>query len=131
MFDNYVLSDGSVRNVKNKDGQTCGFSMLSRVNYYRGIPLTMVHDLSVELDGEAVDKADIRFSVDGEDWFTPAEMETVTTYKWEFGEEATVMVVKDGGLTPGKHTVTLAQTIRTEYIPVPFIGKHTVTVDIQ
>lgn len=130
MFDNYVLSDGSVRNVKDKDGKTCGFSMLSRVNYYRGIPLSMVHALTVELDGESVDQNDIRFSVDNVDWFTPAEMETVTDYKWEFGEEATVMVVKDGGLTPGEHTVTLAQTIRTEYIPVPFIGKHTVTVTI-
>ena len=129
MFDNYVLSDGTVRNYK-RSGETVGFAMKTRVNYYRGIPLSMVHDLTVELDGKQVEPDHIRFSVDEEDWFTPAEMETVTTYKWEFGEEATVLVELPGGLTPGQHTVTLAQTIRTEYIPVPFIGKHTVTVDI-
>lgn len=130
MFDNYVLSDGTVRNVQDKSGKTTGFAMKSRVNYYRGIPLTMVHDMGVELDGQPIDRSAIRFSVDGQDWFTLDEMETVTTYKWEFGEEAEVQVVLEGGLTPGRHQVTLAQTIRTEYIPVPFIGKHTVTVDI-
>lgn len=41
-----------------------------------------------------------------------------------------MLVQRPGGLGKGSHAVTLAQTIRTEYIPVPFIGKHTVTVEI-
>ena len=56
MFDNYVLSEGTVKNVTDSEGKVTGFSMKTRVNYYRGIPLSMIHDLDVELDGEAVEK---------------------------------------------------------------------------
>lgn len=98
--------------------------MRTRITYYRGIPLSMIHDLEVELDGKMVPREDILFSADGEQYFTLAEMETVTTYKWEYGEEATVFVKKAGGLPAGEHTIKLIQTIRTEYIPVPFTGKR-------
>ena len=130
MFDNYVLSEGTVRNETGQDGKINGFSMKTRVNYYRGIPLSMVHDLEVELDGEKMDRDKVKLTVDGIDYFTADEMETVTAYKWEFGEEATVIVEKEGGLPAGEHDVTLSQTIRTEYIPVPFIGHRTEHVTI-
>ncbi len=130
MFDNYVLSEGTVKNETGADGKVTGFSMKTRVNYYRGIPLSMVHDLEVELDGEKMDRSKVKLTVDGIDYFTADEMETVTAYKWEFGEEATVVVEKEGGLPAGEHDVTLSQTIRTEYIPVPFIGHRTEHVTI-
>ena len=125
MFDNYVLSEGTVKNVTDDAGKVTGFSMKTRVNYYRGIPLSMVHDLGVELDGEEIEKENVFLSVDGIDYFNPMELETVTAYKWEFGHEATVLVKKEGGLSKGEHDVKLSQTIRTEYIPVPFIGHRT------
>lgn len=130
MFDNYVLSEGTVKNETGADGKVTGFSMKTRVNYYRGIPLSMVHDLEVELDGEKMDRDKVKLTVDGIDYFTADEMETVTAYKWEFGEEATVIVEKEGGLPAGEHDVTLSQTIRTEYIPVPFIGHRTEHVTV-
>lgn len=130
MFDNYVLSEGTVKNETGADGKVTGFSMKTRVNYYRGIPLSMIHDLEVELDGEKMDRSKVKLTVDGIDYFTADEMETVTAYKWEFGEEATVVVEKEGGLPAGEHDVTLSQTIRTEYIPVPFIGHRTEHVTI-
>ena len=130
MFDNYVLSEGTVKNETDTDGKATGFSMKTHVNYYRGIPLSMVHDLEVELDGEKMDRDKVKLTVDGIDYFTADEMETVTAYKWEFGEEATVIVEKEGGLSAGEHDVTLSQTIRTEYIPVPFIGHRTEHVTI-
>ena len=130
MFDNYVLSEGTVRNETDKDGRINGFAMKTRVNYYRGIPLSMVHNLEVELDGEIMDREKVKLTIDGIDFFTADELETVTFYKWEFGEEATVFVEKEGGLSKGSHDVTLSQTIRTEYIPVPFIGHRTEHVTI-
>ncbi|MCD8217955.1 MAG: DUF6379 domain-containing protein, partial [Clostridiales bacterium] len=90
--------------------------------YYRGIPLSMVHDVKVFVDGEEVDRAAIRFSADGEQYFTLDEMETVTSYKWEYGDEATVFVEREGGLAAGEHEIRLETTIRTEYVPVPFVG---------
>ena len=131
MFDNYVLSEGTIKNEVDKDGKVNGFSMKTRVNYYRGIPLSMVHDLEVELDGEKVDRAAVKLTMDGIDYFTADELETVTAYKWEFGDEATVFVEKEGGLSKGTHAVKLSQTIRTEYIPVPFIGHRTEQVTVE
>lgn len=125
MFDYYVLSEGTVKNETGADGTVKGFSMKTRINYYRGIPLSMIHDLEVALDGEKVARDAVKFTVDGVDYFTPDELETVTSMRWEFGEEATVFVEKEGGLPAGTHEVTLFQTIRTEYIPVPFIGERT------
>ena len=67
---------------------------------------------------------------EGEDFFTLDEIETVADYKWEYGTEATVKVVEPGGLSKGSHEVTLSTVIRNEYVPVPFSGSRTVTVEI-
>ncbi|SET22518.1 DUF6379 domain-containing protein [Paenibacillus sp. NFR01] len=129
MFDNYVLSDNSLRNVK-KDGVTTGFEMRTRITYYRGIPLSMVHDIQVEVNGVPVPREHIRFSLDGEQYFTLDEMTTVTFYKWEYGQEGLVYVEQEGGLPEGEHKVKLTQVTRVAYIPVPFSGTQTKTMTV-
>lgn len=130
MFDNYVFSEGTCKNTV-CDGKVTGFEMKTRITYYRGIPCSMIHDVKVSVDGKPVDRDAIRFSPDGEDFFTLNELETVTSYKWEYGEEAVVRVVMDGGLSKGSHEVTLTTAIRVAYIPVPFEGTATRTVVIE
>ena len=89
------------------------------------------YDVEVEVDGEAVPAGDIRFSADGgEHWFTLAEMETVTFFRWEYEDEATVRVLRPGGLGPGEHEVLLRVSVRVAYIPVPFSGEMTRTVAV-
>ena len=129
MFDNYVLSSKGFKNV-DKDAKIVGFEMKTLISYYRGIPLSMVEDVKVKVDGEDIERDKIKFSVDGVDYFTLDEMETVTSYKWEYGLEATIFVEKDGGLAKGKHEVTLNQIIRVPYIPVPLDGINTRTFEI-
>ena len=129
MFDCYVLSNGEVKNTV-ENGEVTGYEMKTLISYYRGIPLSMVHDVEVKVDGKKVDREKIRFSCDGEDFFTLDEIETVADYKWEYGTEATVKVVEPGGLSKGSHEVTLSTVIRNEYVPVPFSGSRTVTVEI-
>lgn len=125
MFDNYVFSEGSCKNVSDKEGKVIGFEMKTLITYYRGIPLSMVHDVQVKVDGVKVPRESIKFSVNGEDYFTLREMETVTAYRWEYGEEATVFVEKEGGLSKGEHEVSLTTVSRVSYIPVPFSGTRT------
>lgn len=125
MFDNYVFSEGSCKNVSDKDGKIIGFEMKTLITYYRGIPLSMVHDVQVKVDGVEVPRESIKFSANGKDYFTLSEMETVTTYRWEYGEEATVFVEKEGGLSKGEHEVSLTTVSRVSYIPVPFSGTRT------
>ena len=49
MFDGYIFTEGSLANVE-VDGEAIGFEMRTRIPYYRGIPLSMVHDVEVEVD---------------------------------------------------------------------------------
>ena len=130
MFDGYIFTENTLANVE-VDGEVIGYEMRTRIPYYRGIPLSMVHDVEVEVDGVAVPREDIRFTADGgEHWFTLAEMETVTFFRWEYADEATVRVLKPGGLPAGDHEVLLRVSVRVAYIPVPFSGemRRTVTV---
>lgn len=129
MFDNNVFVEGSAKNFC-VNGEIEGFEMKTHITYYRGIPLSMVHDVKVFEDGFEVNRDDILFSIDDNDFFTLRELTTVTTYKWEFGEMATVRVKKKGGLQKGEHTIKLVVGVRVAYVPVPFIGEKTRTVII-
>ena len=121
MFDNNVFLADSCKNVED-NGNVIGFEMKTNITYYRGIPLSMVEYVKVAADGEEVPAEDIRISLDQEDWFSLKEAETVTTYKWEYGESLYVRVLKDGGLSKGTHKVKLTVATRTAYIPVPLEG---------
>lgn len=124
MFDAYVFTEGTCKNIE-QHGETTGFQLQTLITYYRGIPCSMIHDIKVSVDGMEVPRENIRFSPNGEDYFTLDELETVTTYKWEYGEQGTVYVVWPGGLSKGEHEVSLTTTIRVAYIPVPFSGTRT------
>lgn len=131
MFDNNVFIKGSCKNFK-KDGKTAGYELQTHITYYRGIPLSMVNDIRVSVDGVPAERQSIRCSVDGgEYWFTLDEMKTVVEHKWEYGEPMCVRVIQDGGLSKGEHEVSLTVIVRTAYIPVPLEGNKTRTVNIE
>ncbi len=121
MFDNNVFKEGTCANVV-ENGVVTGFELQTLITYYRGIPMSMVEYIRVAVDGEQVPAENIRISVDQEDWFTLKEAETVTTYKWEYGEPLYIRVAQEGGLSKGTHKVKLTVATRTAYIPVPLEG---------
>ena len=127
MFDSYVFTEGSARNVTTTDGSTA-FQLETLITYYRGIPLSMVHDVEVVVDGTVVPRAELAISPNGEDWFGLDEATTVTTYRWEYGTPLSIR--RTGGLEQGDHEVTLRLKIRVAYIPVPFGGERTRTITI-
>ena len=120
MFDNNVFIDGTCRNTV-ENGAVIGYELQTNITYYRGIPLSMVEFIQVAVDGVEAPVESIRVSVDGNDWFTLKEAETVTTYKWEYGEPLYIRVLGEG-LTSGEHKVKLTVATRTAYIPVPLVG---------
>lgn len=130
MFDNYVWSDEKIINKKTVKGKE-GFSLKTLITYYRGIPLSMIEDFKVSVDGVEIDREKLLFCPNGEDWFTLNEMTTMPSYKWEYGVEGEVFAEYEGGLTPGEHQVRLFQSIRTAYIPVPFGGEKTTVVSVE
>ena len=130
MFDNYILSDSGFKNI-DKNGKTIGYELRTRITYYRGIPLSMIDDIQLRVDGKDVPREKIRFSPDGENFFTLDEMWTVSTYKWEYGQEGIIFVEQEGGLAKRKHEITLTQSVRVSYIPVPFGGTNTKVLEIS
>ena len=122
MFDNNVFIEDTCKNCV-EAGKVTGFELQTYITYYRGIPLSMVNDIRVKVDGTDVPREEIRCSVDdGEYWFSLDEMTTVAGHKWEYGVPMTVKVVRSGGLSKGEHDVELRVIVRTAYIPVPLDG---------
>ena len=76
------------RNIET-DGRITGYQFRFKAQYYRGITLSIIRDIQINIDGESAKKEDIRFTVNGET-FTMEEMRTVidSDYRWEFGEFA-------------------------------------------
>ena len=120
MFDNNVFINGTCRNTV-ENGAVIGYELQTNITYYRGIPLSMVEFIKVEADGVEAPAESIRISVDEHDWFSLKEAETVTSYKWEYGEPLYIRVLGEG-LTSGNHKVKLTVATRTAYIPVPLVG---------
>ncbi|MBL8549021.1 MAG: hypothetical protein JNJ73_03475 [Hyphomonadaceae bacterium] len=115
MFDNKMICEDTLENVVER-GKAVGFSFLARLPYYRGLGLSMVEDIAVMVDGEAMPRESVRFSVRGRTW-TLDQMETEYGDRWNFGEKAKITVLKAGGLKPGKHKIGLAERLRISYLP--------------
>ena len=103
-----------------KDGKVIGYQFQFKAQYYRGVTLSIVRDLKVNVDGVDEPRENLRFTVNGET-FTLDQMSTVIDpdYRWEFGEYATVTVLRDGGLSKGKHHINALQHIEPSYMPFP------------
>ena len=115
MMDNKVICTDILENVE-QDGDKVGFVFLARLPYYRGLGLSMIEDIAVSVDGEAVPREKIRFSVRDRSW-TLDEMEAEYGDRWNFGEKARITALKDGGLSAGKHNVECAIRMRVSYLP--------------
>lgn len=114
-----IFNPDGFRNIE-QDGKVIGYEFQFKAQYYRGVTLSIVRDIQVTVDGEKAAPEDIRFTVNGET-FTLDEMTTVvdSDYRWEFGEFATVSVMKEGGLAKGRHHIAAYQKIVPSYMPFP------------
>lgn len=112
-----IYNPDSFKNIE-KDGKIIGYQFDFKAQYYRGITLSIIRDIKVNVDGEDVPREDVRLTVNGET-FTLEETRTVIDpeYRWEFGEFATVSVMKEGGLAAGSHHISALQVIAPSYMP--------------
>ena len=115
MFEKYMIMTRGFKNVRN-NRDTIGFQLNIRTTYYRGVYLALITGLEVSVDGEVFKPEQLRVSFGGRD-FTLDEMTREETARWTFGEPATVTVLKQGGLQPGLHEISITQSIRPAYMP--------------
>ncbi len=128
MFPRQMYNPDAFQNVT-EDGKVIGFSFQMKIQYYRGITLSIIRNIEVEVDGKQYPRDDIRFTVNGET-FTLEEMRTVISNRWLFGQYATVTVLTDGGLTTGQHHIRCTQTIAPSYMPCILVnaGEYDFTI---
>jgi hypothetical protein len=112
MYDKHIIYPDSLHNLA--DGS--GFALGVRLPYYRGQPLSVVEDIAVKVDGVAVPREQVRFSVRGKTW-TLDQLEENTAERWEFGEVAEVSVLQPQGLAAGEHEVAVGVQLRISYLP--------------
>jgi hypothetical protein len=122
MFDKYMVLTRGFQNVR-ENGQIVGFEMKVRITYYRGVFLPLVSGFDVTVDGEKFKPEQLRFSYGGKS-YTMEEMAKAETVHWDFGDPATLMVLKPGGLKPGIHDVQVVETVKPSYMgPAGFTGR--------
>lgn len=108
-----MLTDKEFCNVP-KSGSATGFQLKVKIPYYRGVFLSMLHDIRVTVDGALFGPEKVKIAVDGRA-YTMAEAKQEPNVHWDFGKWATLIVSKPGGLAPGVHTVEVGILTRTSY----------------
>jgi Domain of unknown function (DUF6379) len=122
-YGTYMICDDGFRNVE-ANGRPIGFQLQMRIANYRGYLLSQIEDIRISVDGEAIPRQNIRFSVGGKT-YTLDEMEEVVDNRWELRQVATVTCLKAGGLAAGEHEISAEEHIRASYIPMTAVARLT------
>lgn len=101
-----------------------GFEIAARLPYYRGISLSMLEEIEVSVDGEALPQEDILITVNGKT-FDLEQRENELEERWEMADDAILTIKKAGGFASGEHTVGLKMILRIGYLPFPAL-RHAV-----
>ena len=97
--------------------------MKVRITYYRGVFLPILNGFDVTVDGEHFASSALRFGLGGRT-YTMDDLGKAEKVHWDFGDFATLTVLKPGGLKPGIHDVELIEIVKPSYMgPNGFVGK--------
>jgi hypothetical protein len=113
MLENYMLLTRGFQNVRQND-QVIGFQILVKIAYYRGVFLPLIGGFEVAVDGQNYNIDQMRFTI-GHETYTFDETAQAENVRWDFGEPLKITILKSGGLSPGTHEVSFAQTIKPSY----------------
>ncbi len=104
------------RPIKNMviGGDVIGYEFQIKYPSYRGTYLSCIEDLQFWMDGQALDKADIAFHLNGKDFLLDELPECFKEY-WFVRDAATIRVRIDGGIAPGEHSLRVYMKHRIPY----------------
>jgi hypothetical protein len=123
MYDSYMIVGEEFKNVV-QNGNVTGFQLGVRLCYYRGIVLSLIGNISLNVDGEEIPPDKMTVTVGGKT-FPLAQLENEPVAKWEFGEVGILTVNQPGGLPQGEHTLNLREHLKISYVPMGFSGADT------
>lgn len=119
MFDNFLIREDSLENVY-ENGKAVGFKFAVRIADYRGAFLSLHNGYYINCDGVEYPRELQRFEINGKPPRTFEEIKKCVWEHWDFDDEAYVYVEKEGGLSPGKHTIGLQQSVLSQYGYMPW-----------
>ena len=97
---------GSLKNYYcNYCKKVIGFTFDVRLPRYRGNMVSLINGYYVNVDGVEYPQDQIRFILNGKPPRTFEELKKAVWEHWNYPDAATLLILKDGGLEPGEHTV--------------------------
>ena len=64
MYNAHVLTDVGCRSIW-EEGKKIGYCVNLKINYYRGMPLSCIDEITLSVDGEEIDSGDLYVEADG------------------------------------------------------------------
>lgn len=114
MFEECIISMG-FRNIY-KLGVIKGFQFKIVVPYYRGIWISMMQDFMVKVDEVTYPWDQLSLKI-GDKIIPYTDIDMAYDVFWTYGEPATIIVNKPGGLAVGLHTIECGLYIDRSYWP--------------
>ena len=118
MYEKHMLTENECRSIWER-GKKIGYMVNIKINYYRGLPLSCVDEISLVVDGEKVDPSIMRVEHRGREYpyLDILKDDFPTDFYWVFGEPLCVKIMKPGGIEQGIHKVQLTLGTRRSYTP--------------
>lgn len=118
MYDKHILQDAGARSVWER-GKKYGYKFQITINYYRGLPLCCVDEITMEIDGKTVDPELMYVQHRGREYpyLDILKDDFPTDFYWLFGEPLTVVVKNGEGIEQGVHHCKLTLGTRRSYTP--------------
>ena len=120
VFDQYLIRKDSLENVYDENGKAVGFKFAVRIADYRGCFLSLHNGYYIKCDGVEYPREVQKFEINGKAPRSFEEIKTCVWEHWNYDDEGYVYVEKEGGLTPGKHTILLQQSVLSQYGYMPW-----------
>ena len=95
--------------------EVLGYEFMLRYPTYRGTWVCNIEKLVIEVDGEEVSEADIRFGVNGK-WFLMSELKELYKEYWFTTAKASIRVLRDSGLSRDReHKISVQMDHKIPY----------------
>jgi len=111
---------GSLKNYFcDKCQKVIGFQFDVRLPRYRGNMVSLINGYYVNVDGVEYPQDQILFILNGKGPRTFAQLKSAVWEHWNYRDAATLLVLKDGGLEKGEHSViaTVSNFEQYGYMP--------------
>ena len=95
-------------------GRAYGYQFRIRYPSYRGTFLSCIEQLEFYIDGEKIESSAIRFCINNKEFLLTQLPDQYKEY-WFILDKATIIVLRDGGIPQGNHTIRVVMRHRIPY----------------